>query len=69
MLLNVFRQSGLSRIETEAGTEFDPNLHNAIFEVPGTDVPAGCIVTVTKSGYTLNGRVIRAADVGVARAD
>lgn len=67
ILLQVFKQSGLGRIETEMGAEFDPNLHNALFEVPTDDVPAGCVCTVTKTGYTLNGRVIRAADVGVAR--
>lgn len=47
--------------------KFDPNLHNALFEVPAADVEPGTIVAVQKKGYVLNQRVIRPADVGVAR--
>jgi len=47
--------------------KFDPNLHNALFEVPSEDVDPGTIVNVQKKGYFLNGRVIRPAYVGIAR--
>lgn len=68
VMLKVFKENGLERIEADIGGEFDPNLHNALFEVPTAEVEAGAIAAVTKTGYTLNGRVLRAADVGVARA-
>lgn len=65
--MKLFEKKGIARIEAAPGSAFDPNMHNAIFELPTTDVEAGCIAAVTKTGYSLNGRVIRAADVGVAK--
>lgn len=46
---------------------FDPNLHNALYEMPTADSEPGTIVAVQKKGYMLHQRVIRPADVGVAR--
>ena len=44
---------------------FDPNLHEARFEVPVPDKEPGTVVVVTKVGYKLHDRVIRPAEVGV----
>ena len=49
-----------------AGTKFDPHQHQAITEVPGTDVAAGGIVEVMQPGYELLGRLVRPAMVVVA---
>jgi molecular chaperone GrpE len=49
------------------GEKFDPNFHQAIFEVPNPDVPAGTVVQVMQSGYSIGDRVLRPAMVGVAR--
>ena len=68
IMMKVFKQNGLEAVECDVGTAFDPNVHNAMFEVPTADVEPGTIAAVIKQGYTLKGRVIRAADVGVARA-
>lgn len=46
---------------------FDPNLHNALFQVPTADVEPGTVVSVAKRGYLLHHRVLRAADVGVSK--
>ncbi len=46
---------------------FDPHLHQAMFEVPGSGKPAGTVVQVLQSGYTLHGRLLRPALVGVAK--
>lgn len=67
IMMKIFKDNGLEQVETEVGGPFDPNLHNAMFEVPTAEMEVGRIAAVMKQGYTLNGRVIRAADVGVAK--
>lgn len=47
--------------------KFDPNLHQAIFEVPDASVPAGSVVQVVQPGYMLGDRVLRPAMVGVSK--
>jgi molecular chaperone GrpE len=49
------------------GQRFDPNLHEALFEVPDESVPAGTVVQVIESGYTIGDRVLRPAKVGVSK--
>jgi molecular chaperone GrpE len=51
------------------GERFDSNLHQAMFEVPGTGQPAGTIVQVLQPGYVMHDRLLRAAMVGVAKAE
>ncbi|EFN57477.1 hypothetical protein CHLNCDRAFT_11196, partial [Chlorella variabilis] len=48
------------------GDKFDPNLHNALFEVPDATKDPGTVAVVVKRGYELNERVVRAAEVGVS---
>lgn len=67
IMFKIFQENGLEKVATEIGGEFDPNVHNAMFEVPTADVAAGRVAAVIKHGYVLNGRVIRAAGVGVAK--
>ena len=43
---------------------FDPNFHDALYEVPDSTKPTGTIAQVVKVGYKLQDRVIRAAQVG-----
>jgi molecular chaperone GrpE len=59
---------GIKPIDTADG-RFDPNLHQAIAEVPGEGKPAGSIVNVVQSGYTIADRLLRPAMVTVARKD
>lgn len=47
--------------------KFDPNLHQAIFEVPDASIPAGSVVQVVQPGYMLGERVLRPAMVGVSK--
>ncbi len=48
------------------GALFDPNLHEAMFEIPNAEVEAGTILTVVDSGWTIGERLLRPAKVGVA---
>ncbi len=67
-LMATLANHGVKQIETD-GAKFDPNLHQAIAEVPGEGRPAGTIVTVVQSGYTIAGRLLRPAMVTVARKE
>ncbi len=62
-----FEKQAIKKI-TPLGEKFDSNLHQAMFEVPGTDQPGGTVVQVLQAGYTLNDRLLRPAMVGVAKA-
>lgn len=65
-LHRVFGRHGVTPI-VPLHQRFDPNLHNALYEVPTAEAEPGTIVAVQKKGYLLHQRVIRPADVGVAR--
>ncbi len=65
-LLNVFERHGIKRIDP-LGSRFDPNLHNAMFEVEDPSKPAGTVVHMVSYGYTIAGRLLRAAEVGVSK--
>ena len=66
-LINVFERHGIKRIEA-LGQKFDPNMHQAMFEVPMADEPPGTIVKVMQDGYAIGNRCLRPALVGVAKA-
>ncbi len=48
------------------GQPFDPNLHEAIAHQPSAEVASDHVAVVTRVGYTLNGRLVRAASVVVS---
>jgi molecular chaperone GrpE len=66
-LSKTFAKHGVTPIDP-LHQKFDPSLHNALYEVPDASVAPGTIVMVQKKGYLLHHRVIRPADVGIARA-
>jgi molecular chaperone GrpE len=66
-LLSTLERYGVRQIDTADG-KFDPNLHQAIAEVPGNGKPPGSIVDVVQSGYMIGDRLLRPAMVTVARA-
>lgn len=52
---------------TPEGKKFDPNLHEALFEIPDETVPAGTVKQVVETGYSIGERMLRPAKVGVSR--
>jgi molecular chaperone GrpE len=68
-LLATFERHGIKEITPAPGDRFDANLHEAMFEVPGTGQPAGTVVQVIEAGYSIGDRLLRAARVGVAKAE
>lgn len=49
------------------GEKFDANIHEAMFEAPGTGQPAGTIIEVIETGYMMDERLLRPAKVGIAK--
>jgi molecular chaperone GrpE len=67
-LSNVFQRHGIRKIET-VGQKFDPNYHQAMFEVPTSEKPPGTVMQELQSGYAVGERCLRPALVGVAKAE
>ena len=65
-LLAALEKHGVRRLEPE-GQRFDPNFHQAMFEVPNPQVPNNTVVQVVQAGYAIGGRVLRPAMVGVSK--
>jgi molecular chaperone GrpE len=65
-LLKVMEKHGVKRLDPQ-GEKFDPNFHQAMFEVPDPSVAAGTVVQVMQAGYKIGERVLRPAMVGVAK--
>jgi molecular chaperone GrpE len=65
-LLNVLERHGVTRIDPK-GQRFDPNCHQAMYEVQDPSVPEGTVVDVMQSGYVIGDRCLRPALVAVAK--
>jgi len=65
-LLKVFGKHGLVQ-ENPLGEKFDPNKHDALFQIPAPDKEVNTVLDVQKIGYILHGRTIRPAAVGVSK--
>ena len=66
-LLQVFERYSIRRIDPKL-EKFDPNLHQAMFEIPTSEQPAGTVMEVVQPGYAIGERCLRPAMVGVAKA-
>ena len=64
---SILERHGIRPVEA-MGAPFDPNLHQAMFEVESADVAAGHVMQVMRVGYTMHDRLLRPAMVGVAKA-
>ncbi|MTI17799.1 nucleotide exchange factor GrpE [Rhodobacteraceae bacterium RKSG542] len=65
-LLNQLEKHGVKRLTPE-GEKFNPHFHQAMFEVPNTEVPNNTVVQVVQAGYVIGDRVLRPAMVGVSK--
>lgn len=67
VLEKTLARHGLEKIDP-LGEQFDPNFHEATFEVPHPEKEAGSVLMVQQPGYHLNGRVLRPAKVGLVKS-
>ena len=65
-MLGALERHGVKKIVPE-GERFDPNFHQAMYEVPNPNVPANTVVQVVQAGFVIGDRVLRPAMVGVAK--
>jgi molecular chaperone GrpE len=65
-LINVFKKHGIEPIEPQAGDQFDPQTHQAMFEAPVPGTKAGQIIQVMTTGFMIHDRLLRPAQVGVS---
>ena len=65
-LQNQLSKNGVVQLSPE-GEKFDPNFHQAMFEVPNTEIPNGTVVQVVQAGYQIGERVLRPAMVGISK--
>ena len=65
-LSKVLEKHGVRKFEPQ-GQKFDPNLHQAMYEVADPALPAGSVAQVVQAGYMIGERVLRPALVAVAK--
>lgn len=66
ILMKILEKEGVQRYDP-TGQKFDPNLHEALFEVPDQEKEPGTVAVVIKKGYLMHDRAVRAAEVGVVK--
>jgi len=64
-ITDFLREQNVQEIEAQ-GKPFDPNLHDAVSQEVSPDVPEGTVIRVTRRGYKLKDRLLRAASVIVS---
>ena len=67
-LRDAFVKHGIEKIQPMPGEPFDPHRHQALFEVEGSDCPAGTVAEILLPGYAYHERLLRPALVGVAKS-
>ena len=65
-LASILQRHGVKKLDPE-GAKFDPNFHQAVFEIPDETVPAGTVKMVMQTGYAIGDRVLRPVMVGVSK--
>ncbi len=65
-LQSALARHGVTKLEP-LGEKFDPNFHQAMYEVPHEALPAGAVAQVMQSGWKIGERVLRPALVGVSK--
>lgn len=66
-LAKALQKHGVRLLEP-VGQKFDPNFHQAMFEIPDDSLPAGTVKQVVQPGYAIGDRVLRPAMVGISKS-
>lgn len=67
-LLSAFAKHKIEKVAPEVGDRFDANFHQAMFEAPIPGAEPNTVIEVMQPGFTIAGRLLRPALVGVAKA-
>ena len=68
LFVSTLERSGIAIVDP-LGEPFDPQLHEAMAMVPNPDAEPNSVMDVMQRGYTLNGRLVRAAKVVVVKGE
>ena len=68
LFVSILEKSGIAIVDP-LGEPFDPQLHEAMAMVPNPDAEPNSVMDVMQRGYTLNGRLVRAAKVVVVKGE
>jgi molecular chaperone GrpE len=66
-LMKILEKNGVQKFSPQ-GEKFDPNFHQAMYEMPTSDQPPGQVAQVVQAGYMIGDRVLRPALVAVSKA-
>ncbi len=64
-MLNVLEKHNVKRIDPR-GQKFDPNLHQAVAQVPSGDKEPGIVIDLVQAGYIIKDRLLKPAMVVVS---
>ena len=64
-ITSILQNNGVECLNPE-GEEFDPNFHESVGFQPSDEVEDQKVIQVLRKGYSLNGRILRAANVIVS---
>ena len=65
-IISTFNKFKIKQIKS-LGEQFDPNIHQAMYEVEGDNQKPGTIAEVVQEGYKIGDRLLRPALVGVSK--
>lgn len=68
LFVGILEKAGVTLVDP-LGEPFDPQLHEAMAMVPNPDAEPNSVMDVMQRGYTLNGRLVRAAKVVVVKGE
>lgn len=65
-MISTMERHGVTKLVPK-GEKFDPNFHQAMYEMPNPEVPNNTVMDVVQPGFKIGERVLRPAMVGVAK--
>lgn len=65
-VVSTFEKHEIHKVSPAEGDDFDPQLHQAMFEAPIPGMDAGKVIQVMAEGFTIGERLLRPAQVGVS---
>ena len=65
MFIDTLKRHGVKVVETTLGGPFDPNVHQAVSQVPSAEYKPGAVAQILQHGYMLHDRILRPATVVV----
>lgn len=66
-LNTVFQRNGVVKIELQKGDDFNHDLHQIMCELDDASIDPGKVAVIYQNGYTINGRLLRPALVGITK--